>query len=94
MFICRIAYDALGKDDVRKVHYDAHRAHLRSELAKCIVQSGPVFAADGSNKKVGALIVMDVQDVSEAERFSNADPFIQNGVYDVVHLVRWDKTIG
>jgi uncharacterized protein YciI len=94
MLICRIAYDAIGKDEVRKQHYDAHRAHLRSDLAKCIIQSGPVFAADGTNKKIGALIVMEVQDVSEAERFSHADPFIQNGVYDIVHIVRWDKTIG
>jgi uncharacterized protein YciI len=44
--------------------------------------------------KRGALIVFDVQDVSEVERFNAADPYIINGVYDDVEILRWDKTIG
>ncbi|MBM3608463.1 MAG: YciI family protein [Alphaproteobacteria bacterium] len=94
MLICRLAYDAAGQDAVRKTHYDAHRAHLRSELAKSIVQSGPLFTPDGQNRKIGALIVFDVADMGEVERFNAADPFISNGVYDRVEFMRWDKTIG
>ena len=94
MLICRLAYDATGRDAERKACYEAHRAHLRSDLAKAIVQSGPLFAPDGSNRKIGALIVFDVTDMSEVEQFNAADPFIANGVYDRVEFMRWDKTIG
>ena len=94
MLICRLAYDASGREAERKAHYDAHRAHLRSELAKSIVQSGPLFSASGGNRKIGALIVFDVADMGEVERFNAADPFIAHGVYDRVEFMRWDKTIG
>lgn len=94
MLICRIAYDAAGKDAARKASYDAHRAYLRSEAAKIIVQSGPLFASDGGNAKIGALIVFDVTDVAQVQAFNAGDPFIVNGVYDRVELLRWDRTIG
>lgn len=94
MLICRLAYDAPGREAERKAHYDAHRAHLRSDMAKAIVQSGPLFSADGLNRKIGALIVFDVADMAAVEQFNAADPFIAGGVYDRVEFMRWDKTIG
>jgi len=94
MLVCRIAYDAPGKDAERQRHYEAHRAHLRSDMARAIVQSGPLFTTDGSNAKIGALIVFDVETMEEIERFNAADPFITHGVYDPIVLARWDRTIG
>ena len=94
MLICRIAWDTEGKDDIRKQHYDGHRAHLRSGVEKGIVQSGPFFSADGANTKLGALIVFDVESFAQAKAFSDEDPFIKYGVYGSVQYVRWDKTIG
>ena len=94
MLICRIAYDAAGKDAERRAHYDAHRAYLRSPAARAIVQSGPLFSSDGANAKIGALIVFDVADAAEVAAFNAGDPFIVNGVYDRVDLLRWDRTIG
>lgn len=93
MLICRIAYDTEGKDDIRKQHYEEHRAHLRSGVEKGIVQSGPFFEAEGG-QKLGALIVFDVDSLDQVKAFSEQDPFIKYGVYGVVHYVRWDKTIG
>ena len=93
MMICRIAYDAPGKDAERKALFEAHRAHLRSGMAH-IAQSGPLFATDASGAKQGALVVFEAQDLSEVERFNAADPYVVNGVYDRIELVRWDKTIG
>ena len=91
MIICRIAYDAAGKDEERKALFEAHRAHLRSGTIP-ILQSGPLFVPKGGKR--GALIVFDVQDVIEVERFNAADPYIIKGVYDQVEILRWDKTIG
>jgi uncharacterized protein YciI len=93
MQIIRMAYDAPGKDAERNAHFEAHRAHLRSGLAR-IVQSGPLFAPDGSGRKAGALVVFEADDVAEVERFTAQDPYIVNGVYDRVEILRWDKTIG
>ncbi len=93
MHICRIAYDAPGKDAERKALFEDHRAHLRSGLAR-IVQSGPLFATDGSGAKTGALVVFEVDDLAEVERFTARDPYIVHGVYGRVELLRWDKTIG
>ncbi len=93
MHIVRIAYDAPGRDAERKTYFEAHRAHLRSGLAR-ILQSGPLFATDGFGAKAGALVVFDVEDIAEVERFNAQDPYIVNGVYDRVNILRWDKTIG
>jgi uncharacterized protein YciI len=93
MFIIRMAYDAPGRDADRKALFEAHRAHLRSGLAR-VVQSGPLFATDGGGAKAGALVVFAAQDAAEVEAFSAADPYVVNGVYDRVEILRWDKTIG
>jgi uncharacterized protein YciI len=94
MLICRIARDAADKAAEREAHYAAHVAYLRSDAARHIVQSGPLFASDGSGAKIGALIVFDVENVEQAEAFNAGDPFIINGVYAQVELLRWNRTIG
>jgi uncharacterized protein len=94
MLICRIAYDARGKDTERQANLAAHAAYLRSRAASCIVQSGPLFSSDGANTKIGALIVFDVQDIAQVNAFSANDPFILADVYDRVELLQWNRTIG
>jgi uncharacterized protein YciI len=93
MYIIRMAYDAPGRDVDRKALFEAHRAHLRSGLAR-VVQSGPLFAIDGGGTKAGALVVFEAQDAAEVEAFSAADPYVVNGVYARIEILRWDKTIG
>ena len=93
MHIVRIAHDAPGKDAERRQHFEAHRAHLRSGLAG-VVQSGPRFAPEAGGAKAGALVVFDVEDIAEVERFNAQDPYIVHGVYDRIEVLRWDKTIG
>ena len=93
MIIARIAYDAPGKDEQRMALFEAHRAHLRSRMAR-IVQSGPLFDTDAKGAKRGALVVFEAANLPEVERFNAADPYVVNGVYDRIELLRWDKTIG
>jgi len=59
-----------------------------------IVQSGPLFDTDAKGAKRGALVVFEAADLAEVERFNAADPYVVNGVYDRIELLRWDKTIG
>ena len=93
MIFCRFAYDADGKSEERKALLEAHKGHLRAGLAE-ILQSGPIFASDGSDRKLGALVVFEASSVSEIEAFNAQDPYVVNGVYDRIEIVRWDRTIG
>jgi uncharacterized protein YciI len=93
MQICRIAYDAPGAGERSAALLEAHRGHLRSGLAK-VVQSGPLFASDGDGRKIGAMVVFDVEDVTEVHRFNEQDPYILHGIYERVQVMRWDKRIG
>ena len=54
----------------------------------------PLLATDASGAKAGALVVFEAQDAAEVEAFSAADPYVVNGVYDRIEILRWDKTIG
>ena len=93
MIFCRFAYDAADKGAERQALLEAHKAHLRSGMAK-IVQSGPLFATDVSGRKLGALVVFEADDIAEVEAFNARDPYVVNGVYDRIELTRWEKTIG
>jgi len=53
-----------------------------------------LFATDGRGRKLGALVVFDAVDVAEVEAFNALDPYVVNGVYDRIEIMRWDKTIG
>jgi uncharacterized protein YciI len=90
MLVCRIAWDAEGKDFARQQYLPAHKDHLRSGVIK-IVHSGPLFLESGA--KLGALIVFDVADFAEVDQFNSADPYVEHGVYGQITIARWDKTI-
>jgi uncharacterized protein YciI len=93
MIFCRFAYDAEAKSTERQALLEGHKAHLRSGLAR-VLQSGPLFSSDGSNRKLGALVVFEAESVAEVEAFNARDPYVVAGVYDRVEIARWDKTIG
>ena len=93
MIFCRFAYDAAEKGTERQALLEAHKAHLRSGTVK-ILQSGPLFATDGSGRKLGALVVFEAFDVAEVEAFNAMDPYFVNSVYNRIEIARWDKTIG
>ena len=92
MLFVRLAFNALYKDRERAENIAVHTAHLRSAAVN-IVQSGPLFATPGESR-VGALIVFDAPTLADVEAFNASDPFVINGIYDEVRIMRWDRTIG
>jgi uncharacterized protein YciI len=92
MLFVRIAYNAPGSAEARARHFPAHKAHLASG-GSLVAQSGPLYATS-DDARVGALMIFDAPSLAEVEAFSARDPFVVNGVYDDVRILRFDKTIG
>jgi uncharacterized protein YciI len=91
MLFVRIAWNAPDSQAARDRHFPAHKAHLASD-GSLVAQSGPLFDRDGA--RVGALMIFEAADIAEVEAFSARDPFVVNGVYDDVRILRFDRTIG
>lgn len=84
--------DALA---LRMQHYDAHRAFVETEveLGLNIVLSGPLQSDDGE-VMIGSLFVIDAADRAAVERFAEADPFTQAGVWGELKIVRFHRRKG
>jgi hypothetical protein len=77
------AIHCLDRDEglpIRLANYDAHREYLNTTTTK-IVLAGPVTADDGTTP-AGSLIIVDVENRSEAERFNQGAPFYRLNVWD------------
>ncbi len=78
--------------DKRKAVHGAHIAHLKSakDYGVTITVGGPLVSDDGASA-IGSLIVLEAPDRAAAEKFSHADPFHKNGVWDKVEIRRFDR---
>lgn len=90
MLAARIAFSDPARKQARNALMEAHKAHLRSAKIH-ILRSGPFVPAQHGLS--GALIIADVEDLAQLSAFSEADPFVQAGVYMQVHIVAWTVTI-
>jgi uncharacterized protein len=93
MIVCRITHYAEGKDAERAACGEEHRRVLRAGIAR-VIDSGPLFSTDGSDRRIGALVVFDVDDIGDVERFNAADPYVTQGIYSKMEILRWQKVIG
>lgn len=89
MLAVRIVFSDPAKQAERAAGFEAHKAYLR-QASIGIIQSGPFKPAEGP---AGALIVAEVADLVELQRFSDGDPFVISGVYATIHIVAWTVTI-
>lgn len=90
MLVVRMAKSNPSRLSERELHLESHKAYLRS-CNLTIVLSGPV--ADEEGQSMGAMVLLDVDDMQDVFRFSEGDPFVIHGVYDHVKIYRWNATI-
>ncbi|MEM1352375.1 MAG: YciI family protein [Pseudomonadota bacterium] len=90
MLVALIARDKPGALDVRLANRPDHVAYLKSGTA--VQQAGPLLDADG--EMCGSLIILDVTDMAEAERWVAEDPYGKAGLFASVELVPWNRVIG
>lgn len=91
MICARLAFSAPASTTDRAIHFEAHRAFLRSGRLR-VLQSGPLF--DDAQTQIGALVVADIPSLAEMQAVCSEDPFVVHGIYDRVMFFEWRQTIG
>ena len=69
--------DAAGTAALRDLNRDAHVAHVRGSGVVRI--AGPIL--NESDTVVGSVLIIDVQNIAQAQEFLESDPFRRAGVY-------------
>ncbi len=90
MLVTLIAIDRPNSLDVRKANRDAHVAFLKS--SDCVRQAGPFLDENGA--MCGSLIVVEVNDMAEAEKWAENDPYKAADLFASVELRAWNRVIG
>jgi uncharacterized protein YciI len=75
--------------EIRSKVLQPHRDYLASQKG-IIVLSGATQNDDGT-EAVGSGFVLNVNSRAEAKKFSDGDPFTQNGVFKTVTITRMRK---
>lgn len=74
---------------IRDKHLQTHRAYLQSQK-NLLVLAGATQNDDGT-QAIGSLFVVNANSRAEAKKFSDGDPFTQNGVFASVTITRMRK---
>lgn len=89
MFYAIMASDAPGTLDARLAARPAHLARLQQlQNAGRLLLAGPHPAIDSNDPGeagfTGSLVVAEFSSLAEAQRWADADPYIEAGVYEQV----------
>lgn len=89
MLIALIARDKPGALQIRLDNRDKHVAYLKGSGE--VSQAGPLLDADGG--MIGSLVILDVEDMAEAEAWADKDPYKAADLFESVELMPWNKVI-
>lgn len=89
MLVALIAHDKANHLDVRTQNRAAHLEYIKS--SGIVSQAGPFVDENGN--MIGSLIVLEVDDFSEAQDWAQNDPYAKAGLFDSAQLIRWNKVI-
>ncbi|MFM0133665.1 YciI family protein [Paraburkholderia sediminicola] len=94
MYFAIIAIDRPGTTDLRVSTRPAHREYLQAAHPGVTYRlGGPLLTPDGATM-IGTLIVIEVQDLAAAERFSAGDPYRKADLFAEVSVRPWDWGMG
>jgi len=85
-----IAKDKPGALEIRKANRDDHVAYLKSTGA--VEMAGPFLDDDGN--MCGSLVVLEFDDISEAQAWAANDPYKKADLFESVEIIAWNKVIG
>lgn len=83
------ALDYANQSDVREKLRDAHRHHLK-HIGNKLMASGALLGEDGSTV-IGGVSLLDTDDLKEAEKFADDDPYTKAGIRKEVKILKWRK---
>ena len=84
LFVYR-GFDSERGLELRKLHRDEHLAHIEPlDQAGRIRFAGPLI--DAHDNPCGSLIVLEAEDLAEARRIAESDPYLTEGVFERVEV--------
>jgi hypothetical protein len=90
MRVALIAQDKPGALQIRLDNRAAHLAHI--EASGIVEMAGPLLTAEGTMS--GSLVILNVEDMAQAQAWADADPYALAGLFQSVTLTEWKKVIG
>ena len=87
-----ICHDKPNSLDLRMRTREAHLAYGPTTGVK-IVLGGPLLSDDGQTM-IGSLLLIEVEDLAAAKKFSAGDPYVKAGLFERVEIRPWRKVIG
>ncbi len=89
MLVALIARDKAGALQTRLDNRDAHIEYLKT--TNIVSQAGPLLSDSG--EMIGSLVILEVDDMSTAKDWADADPYAKAGLFEKVDLIPWKKVI-
>jgi len=80
--------DKPGQPELRQVNRPDHLDYLSSH-AERIIAAGPTLGDDGAPN--GSVLVIEFDDLAQAEAFATGDPYAKAGVFESVSIKPWKK---
>ena len=97
MLYLRMCFDHVGMESLRAVCLQEHRNYIASFLTHrngvCVEQGGPILD-DAEASLRGSFLVIDAESMGSVKIFHDGDPFVLANLFDVVHLVPWERHVG
>ncbi len=90
MRVALICIDKPGAVQIRLDNRAAHLGHI--EVSGVVELAGPFL--DQQGRMTGSLIILNVEEMAEAEAWAAADPYAKAGLFDNVTIREWRKVVG
>ncbi|MBI1494821.1 YciI family protein [Halocynthiibacter styelae] len=90
MLIALVGRDKPGALNIRLENREAHVNHIKS--SGIVAQAGPFLDENGD--MCGSLVILDVEDMAQAQDWADNDPYAKAGLFETVTLTQWNKVIG
>ncbi|MEO0496201.1 MAG: YciI family protein [Pseudomonadota bacterium] len=81
--------DKVGQLELRK---QTRAAHLDWIKANAIVLAGPRL--DESGDMIGSMVVLEADDLTEAQKIFASDPYAQAGLFASSEITAWNWVVG
>jgi uncharacterized protein YciI len=91
MLFMLIAHDKEGALETRKATRDAHLNYWREAGGEKILFGGPLLTSD--EKPFGSVLVLDAPDEAAARALFEADPYVTEGVFEMMSVSRFRHVI-
>lgn len=82
--------DKPGALQIRLDNRDAHLAYI--ETTGVVEMAGPCL--DDNEQMSGSLIILEVDDMTAAQKWADNDPYAKAGLFESVTLRAWKKVVG